>query len=94
MQKPDDCHPYESTTHWVQEVARRRTPAGGPTPSSFGALEIRRSRSGGRPLGIRREIYLLAGSAAAFANYYFLSVMVEITSLPTLMVFVAQPPIG
>lgn len=76
-------HPYESTTRWVEEAARRRSPVLRPSVSEIAATKKPR-----RHLGIRREVYFVAALAVSFANYYFMQVMVEINSLPSLIVFV------
>jgi len=89
----DEPHPYESTTQWVQEVARRS--ASRATPAASGVVAAHSPRDGRRFFGVRREIYLLAALAAAYANFYFMRVLLEINSLPSLVVFVAvQPLVG
>ena len=40
--------------------------------------------------GLRREVYMIATLAIAYANLYFMQVMVEIYRLPALVVFIGQ----
>lgn len=85
----DEQDPYESTTRWLQELAQRpavRQCAAAPVVQPP-ARPPRRAQS---LLGVGREIYLFAVMAAAFGNYYFIQVMVEMDSLPSLIVFVAH----
>jgi hypothetical protein len=84
----DRNDPYESTARWLEEAARRRlagpsvrreSPATLPPPT-----KPRRERA---ILGISREIYMFAILAAAYLNYYFMQVILEIDSLPNLVMF-------
>lgn len=83
----DRNDPYESTARWLEEAARRPSaglaarpgPAVTPPPA-----KPQRERT---LLGVSREIYMFAVLAAAYLNYYFMQVMVEIDSLPRLVLF-------
>jgi hypothetical protein len=83
----DRQDPYESTARWLEEAGRRRPagPSAGPGP----AAEPPPARQGSERtiFGVRREIYMFAVLAAAYLNYYFMQVMLEIDSLPRLVVF-------
>jgi hypothetical protein len=74
----------EPSTTWVEEAARRRYPAAGPSSTQILPPATRRKRL----FGVMREIYLFAALAAAAANFYFMQVMVQINSMPSLIVFV------
>ena len=78
--------PYESTARWLEEAARRRPSVASARsqPAAPTPVKPRRERT---LLGIAREIYMLAVLAAAYLNYYFLQVMLEIDSLHRLVVF-------
>jgi hypothetical protein len=84
----DRSDPYESTARWLEESARRRA-ASCPArvelaPPPLPPAKRRRERT---VLGISREIYMFAVLAAAYLNYYFMQVMIEVGSLPGLVVF-------
>ena len=84
VEERDD--PYESTARWLEEAARRR-PAVAPAQSELAAPTPAKPRRERTVLGIAREVYMLAVLAAAYLNYYFMQVMLEIDSLPGLVVF-------
>jgi hypothetical protein len=85
----DRSDPYESTARWLEESARRRSaaaparsgPAAAPPPLP---AKPRRER---RFLGLSREIYMFAVLVAVYLNYYFMQVMIDIGSLPKLVMF-------
>jgi hypothetical protein len=82
--------PYESTTRWLQEAARRTRAdsAAASRPQSSSESPLPAKRFGQTVIfGVAREIYMLGVLAAAYLNYYFMQVMLEIDSLPTLVVF-------
>jgi hypothetical protein len=82
--------PYESTTRWLQEAARRRRAdsAGASRPQASAESPLPAKRLGRTVIfGVGREIYLLGALAAVYLNYYFMQVMLEIDSLPSLVVF-------
>jgi hypothetical protein len=85
----DEQDPYESTTQWLKELAGRP-----PVRQCAAATVIeplaRRPRRERTMLGVAREIYMFAVMAAAYGNYYFMQVMVEMDSLPSVVVFVAH----
>jgi hypothetical protein len=85
----EDRHdPYESTARWLEEAARRRTADSsarrGPAATLPPSAKPRRERT---ILGIAREVFMLAVLAAVYLNYYFMQVMIEIDSLPKMIVF-------
>lgn len=84
----DRNDPYESTARWLEEAARRRpalAPAQPqPQPAAPTPAKPRRERTF---LGIAREVYMLVVLAAAYLNYYFMQVMLEIDSMPRMVVF-------
>jgi hypothetical protein len=83
----DRQDPYESTARWLEEAGRRR-PAGSPArPEPAPEPPPAKPRRERTILGIGREIYMLAILAAAYLNYYFMQVMLEIDSLPRLVLF-------
>jgi hypothetical protein len=88
VEERDD--PYESTARWLEEAARRR-PAVAPDQSQLAAPTRAKPRRERTVLGIAREVYMLAVLAAAYLNYYFMQVMLEIDSLPRLVVFYPVP---
>jgi hypothetical protein len=49
-------------------------------------------RSVKRLLGVRREVWLIGLLAATYANFYFMDVMVEIQTLPSLVIFAPPSP--
>jgi len=82
----DRNDPYESTARWLEEAARR--PAGasarpGPAVTPPPAKPQRERTL----FGISREIYMFALLATAYLNFYFMQVMLEIDSLPRLVMF-------
>jgi hypothetical protein len=85
----DRSDPYESTARWLEDSARRRSaaaparsgPAAAPPPL---LAKPRRER---RFLGLSREIYMFAVLVAVYLNYYFMQVMIDIGSLPKLVLF-------
>lgn len=81
---PDD--PYESTTRWMVEAGRRRTGQSHAQPElPAKGLAKHRPRTF---LGVGREIYLFGVLVAAYLNYYFMEVMVEIGALHSVVIFV------
>ena len=85
----EDRHdPYESTVRWLQEAAARRHPAAASCPvPPVVPLTAAKKRGARTILGIAREVYMFSILAAAYLNYYFMQVMIEIDSLHTLVVF-------
>ena len=83
--------PYESTAQWLQEAARRR--GRGPTLPAprLKAATVSQSRRERAIFGIHRDIHMLAVAAAAFLNYYFMGVRIEIDTLRSVLFFV--PPL-
>ena len=81
--------PYESTTRWLQEAARRtRADSAAAVVPQASAEPLPAKRFGQSVIfGVAREIYMLGMLAAAYLNYYFMQVMLEIDSLPTMVVF-------
>jgi hypothetical protein len=84
----DRSDPYESTARWLEELAGRRS-AAAPARSGLAAqppvpAKPRRER---KVLGLSREIYMFAVLVATYLNYYFMQVMIEIGSLPKLVLF-------
>ena len=81
--------PYESTTRWLQEAARRtRVDPAAAAPQASAGTPLPARRFGQTLIfGVAREIYMLGALAAAYLNYYFMQVMLEIDALPTLVVF-------
>jgi hypothetical protein len=51
-------------------------------------------RSVKRLLGVRREVWLIGLLAATYANFYFMQVMVEIQTLPSLVVIIPPSRFG
>jgi len=81
--------PYESTTRWLQEAAGRQSaPQQETAPAVKKHLEKRRRER--TFLGVGREIYMFAVLVALYLNYYFMQVIVEIDSLPSIVVFIPQ----
>lgn len=62
----------------------RPGPAAAPPPPA----KPRRERT---LFGVSREIYMFALLAAAYLNFYFMQVMLEIDSLPSLVMFYSHP---
>ena len=82
--------PYESTTRWLQEAARRTRAdsAAVSRPQASAESPLPAKRFGQTVIfGVAREIYMLGVLAAVYLNYYYMQVMLEIDSLPTLVVF-------
>lgn len=96
----DEQDLYESTTRWMQELGRRpavrqSTAAALVQPAALLQPLARKPRRERSVLGVGREVYMFAVMAAAYGNYYFMEVMVEIASLPSVVVFVAHGgPLG
>ena len=78
--------PYEASARWLREVSQRGAPGRpasvqGPAPSAPRAPErVARSHA--------RGLVLSCALSLAFLQYYFLDVMVQIGSLPTIIVFI------
>ena len=83
--------PYESTARWLEEPARRRPSVrGAPHPLEAKAPAAKQTRER-TLLGISREIYMLGVLAAVYLNYYYMQVMLEIDSLPRMVLFYPLP---
>jgi adenylate cyclase len=86
-----DAEGKEQIERFVQEVMQRTQ-----LPAPRRARRVGLGRWGKRPTrpGLLRECFLLLAVAAAFLQYYFLDVLVQIESLPQVVVFVTQdaPP--
>jgi hypothetical protein len=79
--RPEDT--YEGLASWLQEVGRRRlgrAPAAGVEPSKPDSAKPAPRH--------RRQVVLFSVLALAFLQYYAMDVMVQIYSLPSLVVFV------
>jgi hypothetical protein len=82
----DRNDPYEATARWLEEAARRRPAPAAPQPQPTAPTPAR-PQPKVKLLGIAREVYMLGLLAAAYLNFYFMQVMLEIDSLPKLVVF-------
>jgi hypothetical protein len=82
----DRNDPYESTARWLEEAARRR-PAPAPAQPAPVAPIPGKPRREGTLFGVSRDVYMLGLLAASYLNYYFMQVLLEIETLPRLLVF-------
>lgn len=88
MAQPPEEDPYEASARWLQEVGRRTSRAVRPgvEPQPRAPERPRAAR------GHTRHIVLFGVFAIAFLQYYALDVMVQIDSLPAIVVFVPTAP--
>ncbi len=84
-------HAYEDLADWLQEVAARPWDSGSPSippgvlPGRPNAGRESRTR---RHLQKGRDLVALAALTIAYLQYYYLDVMVQVHSLPQVVVFV------
>ena len=79
--------PYEGSAQWLREVGKRPVP---PRPAKPRSMEIPRPPYA-RPASRARGLMLSCALSLAFLQYYFLDVMVQIESLPEIVIFVGAP---
>ncbi len=82
-----DEDPYEAVARWLQEVGRRRLPAGGSLPAPAAAAPLQRRIPSETTQRIACEGLALATLVAAYLQYYFLGVMLQVVTTPSVIVF-------
>jgi hypothetical protein len=80
--------PYESVAQWAQELGRRRLPASRAALAPTVAAPVRILAPLRTTHPTTWKGLSLAGLVAAYLQYYFLGVMLQIVTLPSLIVFV------
>jgi len=91
MNEQDD-DPSVDAARWLQEVGRRS----GSAPTPYREVEAA-PENGGEKRSVRlvgTKILLSGVLTLAYLQYYFLDVMVQINSLPAIIVFYGQPAPG
>jgi hypothetical protein len=82
----------EDISDWLQEVAKRPWVNGphsvNPSPIPEGGLEIDRESRLRRRLQRRRDLVGLAVLTISYLQYFYFDVMVQIASIPKVIVFV------
>jgi hypothetical protein len=87
MQEQD---PYEGSAQWLREVSRRKAPSRPAIPDAL--VPPAPTQSPKRPASHVRGLMLSGALSVAFLQYYFLDVMVQIGTLPEIVIFVNAPP--
>lgn len=86
MQEED---PYEASAHWLREVSQRRAPGRPASVQAFAPSSPRTPERAARSHA--RGLVLSCALSLAFLQYYFLDVMVQIETLPEIVIFVNAP---
>ncbi|HLX79252.1 MAG TPA: hypothetical protein VKS43_01580 [Burkholderiales bacterium] len=79
--------PYEGVARWLQEVGRRRFPANRLPLASVVAVPVRRWTPSRTARQIAGEGLALAALVAAYLQYYFLGVMLQVLTTRSVIVF-------